>query len=190
MACQRRWIGRWKGAHRAWSRPYLRVTSPTVSPDPKFAASLAGEFAVFVNHGQYDISAGPAIAAVHAALTEWRSEHTNNDRPSPEAFAPIQEREVRALLTVFPRRPDATGDRSLDYSMPTPDGTIIHADLNTLVAEVRVAPTAPDWLADVVDWQERGSWSPCTFVTASISGRQAMASREARRSLVIVTATD
>jgi hypothetical protein len=33
---------------------------------------------------------GRAIAAAHAGLTDWRSEHANEDRPSPEAFAPIE----------------------------------------------------------------------------------------------------
>ncbi|HEY6316278.1 MAG TPA: hypothetical protein VI462_00130 [Acidimicrobiia bacterium] len=33
---------------------------------------------------------GRAIAAAHAGLTDWRSEHANEDRPSPETFAPIE----------------------------------------------------------------------------------------------------
>jgi hypothetical protein len=61
------------------------------------------------------------------------------------------EHEVRALLSVFPNRTGPDGELMLDFSLPMPDGAIVDAALDKLLVEVRVAPTAPDWIANVVE---------------------------------------
>jgi len=62
------------------------------------------------------------------------------------------EREVRALISRHPLtgERDDDGHEILDLEQDSPLGLPIDADLSTLIAEVRVAPTAPGWFADTV----------------------------------------
>lgn len=57
------------------------------------------------------------------------------------------EREIRALVTKWP-----IVDGTLDFSIDTIiDGLPIKVDMETLIENIYVAPTAPKWFADLVD---------------------------------------
>jgi hypothetical protein len=66
------------------------------------------------------------------------------------------EREVRAVVSTYPLRPAQPGESGnptgevLDYSLPSPSGMAVSADLAALVSEIRVAPDAPEWFATAV----------------------------------------
>jgi hypothetical protein len=57
------------------------------------------------------------------------------------------EREVRALVTKFP-----IGDKGLDFSKDMIEaGLEIRIDVETLVERIYVAPSAPDWIVELVE---------------------------------------
>lgn len=57
------------------------------------------------------------------------------------------ELEVRAIV---PRIPDPSEGETLTLDAPSPEGLAVPANLNHLIAEVRVAPAAPQWFRDAV----------------------------------------
>jgi len=57
------------------------------------------------------------------------------------------EKEVRALITKWPPR----GEKGLDFSQETMDnGTAVKVEIETLIERIYVAPSALDWLAELV----------------------------------------
>jgi hypothetical protein len=63
------------------------------------------------------------------------------------------EHEVRAILTILPIRQDSSlqGGSEIDFSLESPEGLIVPADLVGLIEEVRVDPQSPRWFRDAAE---------------------------------------